>query len=279
MCTQFYSLFLLVVLSICWSNLTDAYVDEPYDLYSESNINDPWPSTSSLYPDNNYLSLLETDTNWDKNGQIEIDIPVLNDASFAPNKPNNFYQSQLVRKLLPTRYEFDIDEKPTGLDEFNSDEFDGLIDKDTASYYPIGIQPIVIKFTEISKLEPVGKEQNNKEETTKMKPGTKSTPFNLTTNRINSTSEHSNSSNTTDSNHHLKAGNSSTKSTRKFDKDDLFSSSGTSLLNNLHRNLKEFRSKVNSKYDSFDHLNGLGKASSERLIQKRVHGKDQLNGR
>lgn len=217
------------------------------------------------------LSLIDDGTN--PNDQIEIDIPIINDGSFLPQYKKtelNTKPSDFIESLLPKRDNTILDDDSNRLlsnnDDFLFDDFDT---NNAARYYPVGVQPIIIKFTEISRLEPVSdrKSEHIATTTTTLSTTTKSNSsqtatvakFLTTTLRLN----------TTNSTHNETTW--STKTPIKKPEKDLFSSSGEALISDIHKNLKEFRTKVGSAKYAHELDDFVGKSSSERLIQKRIH--------
>lgn len=154
-------------------------------------------------------------------------------------------------------------------------------------------QPIIIKFTEISEHEPKQhkNESNNLTTNEIVEPVSGKTEIETTTvvhkhhNSTQNTTTHSpNSSNSTNSTHSTHSSfiehnitNSAHKLVRNIS-DSLFNS-GDDLLNDIDKNFKEYRSKLDSKFDKLDDLNLLSKTDDDHFVQKRVHSKEMGNSR
>lgn len=245
-------------------------IDEFNNMYPTNNQDDLWPN----YVFKNKKLL--------KNDQIEIDIPLFDDEN------SYIISDEMIQKLLlPTNNQVmnDNNEWKKDAHYYDIDEFDN-----EPKYVPVGIRPIIIKFTEISGFKPEKEDNRIGNESVNATVSIKSNSTHNTHSShkiLNTTIESKARLNyTTDYTQYRTRptkNNTSIKSVRKFSKGDALGSGGDSLLNGLRKNLKDFRSKINSKFTSLDDLDGFGKISSERLIQKRVDTKERLantgNGR
>lgn len=245
-----------------------------------------YPQFSSDY-DRNYFTpfLVDEITKWNKNGQVKQDLMSQSWINPEEKKNNDFFS-----KLIPSTSD---DYLPS--DDFILDDIDELINQNYFKYYPL--QPVSIKFTEITGMEPIKETPNDLTITTTstMIPKTLSN-LNRTvtvkavengTTTLSVPKYNSTITNSTNSTNLLNRSNKneswSLSSTtlsklpaKKFAKSDSFSSGSDELLKDLHKNLNDFRSKIGGSTNKYDHSFGddldlsFGKSTSERLIHKRV---------
>lgn len=239
------------------------------------------------------------------------------------------YRETLFRNLIPppqtkTERQKENEEEIIGDQSGDNNDPLGLIDHITGligqnSYYYNLAQPIVIKLTEISGLEPVKSIDELFMSTPTSTPATTTTTITQTTNNpMSSQNSHPSTgslstisiSNLTNANltelklfktsHRLNRTNSTSRNeTTKIKlKSDAKSSKihSGSLPNGMHKNLKNYRPKLSSTataagfsaksdhsfLDDLENDSGVGKLSNERLIHKRVSSSDSpgtVNGR
>lgn len=255
----------------------------------------PLPRSIDQLTSNNYIQLITTPNNnyygyYDPYLTGNIARPVMTNQpvwNYVDDRENGELIQKLMQRDEGSRIVNGVSRWPTKLDDLNLDLIDELIDPDYLNAnYPS--QPLVIKFTEISGIEPFREEPDKKQATATTATTTTTTTTTQKLPQVNLTHipMDTKSANLLNFNSTNRTANSSslitlkivatplqtttTTTTKKHA--DSFSHESKTLVNDLHKNLKSFRSKIaSSKYDqSFDDELGFAKLSSERLIHKRV---------